>query len=277
MILPFSKRKRIVPIKKELQTDSIDVDLRNAIWNVVIRNYVGYIYGDMEYAGVPEYIRKLWDLHFKLVIDQMPNVDRLIHEDIKKKYYKMSYYQVYDFLEFIAFHLPDRANINKYVYDLNQAFEREFCGYRMVDGLITEMTSESEIKAIEEAAQTNLSSVNEHIKRAHAHLSNRENPDYRNSIKESISAVEAICQKITANKNATLGDALKLIRDKQQIELPPPLRDAFNKLYGYTNSNDGIRHALFDKSTITFDEAKFMLVSCSAFVNYLICKNKSTE
>jgi hypothetical protein len=44
------------------------------------------------------------------------------------------------------------------------------------------------------------------------------------------------------------------------------------KLYGYTSDDSGIRHAILDQPTVGFDEAKFMIVSCSAFVNYLIAK-----
>ena len=53
--------------------------------------------------------------------------------------------------------------------------------------------------------------------------------------------------------------------------LKGPLKVAFEKLYSYTNDKGGVRHAdgLF-VSEVSFEEAKFMLVSCSAFVNYLI-------
>ena len=48
---------------------------------------------------------------------------------------------------------------------------------------------------------------------------------------------------------------------------------AFDKLYAYTNQPDvGIRHALMDSSGTYVpkaEEALFMLVSCSAFINYL--------
>jgi len=46
----------------------------------------------------------------------------------------------------------------------------------------------------------------------------------------------------------------------------------FSSLYGYTSEADGIRHALLEEPHVGFDEAKYMLVSCSAFVNYLIAK-----
>ena len=49
------------------------------------------------------------------------------------------------------------------------------------------------------------------------------------------------------------------------------MKAAFEKLYGYTSDASGVRHAgKLGGPDSTFEEAKFMLVSCSAFVNYLI-------
>jgi len=47
------------------------------------------------------------------------------------------------------------------------------------------------------------------------------------------------------------------------------LKQAFEKLYGYSSDADGIRHALMGDSNVDFEEAKYMLVTCCAFVNYL--------
>lgn len=52
----------------------------------------------------------------------------------------------------------------------------------------------------------------------------------------------------------------------------PALKGSFEKLYGYTSDAEGIRHALLDEPNLDFEDAKFMLVSCSAFVNYLKAK-----
>jgi hypothetical protein len=51
------------------------------------------------------------------------------------------------------------------------------------------------------------------------------------------------------------------------ILLVPSLKRAFDKLYGYTSDADGIRHALLEEDSVTFEQAKFMLVVCSAFTN----------
>jgi hypothetical protein len=103
------------------------------------------------------------------------------------------------------------------------------------------------------------------LKQAVTLLSRKPTPDYRNSIKESISAVEAICAAVTGDPKATLGQALKII--DSQAPLHGALRSAFEKLYGYTSDADGIRHALLEDTTLEQEDAVFMLVACSAFVS----------
>lgn len=155
--------------------------------------------------------------------------------------------------------------------DINAIFERECIAYRFVNGIIIQNTNNIEIAAIEEASTTEFDGCNEHIKKATAYLYDRENPDYKNSIKESISAVEAICCIITNTKNATLGQTLRILEEKQQLN--GQLKAAFEKLYAYTNNAGGIRHANpIVPSEVSFAEAKFILISCCAFVNYLIEK-----
>ena len=74
---------------------------------------------------------------------------------------------------------------------------------------------------------------------------------------------------IIVGKSTRLGDALKLL-EKKGISIHPQLVVAFEKLYSYTNGASGIRHAgQLGGEDSTFEEAKFMLVSCCAFVNYL--------
>lgn len=59
------------------------------------------------------------------------------------------------------------------------------------------------------------------------------------------------------------------------VKIHQQIKNAFEKLYHFTNDKQtGIRHALIEEAyNPDFDEAKFMLVTCSAFINYL--KSKS--
>ena len=58
----------------------------------------------------------------------------------------------------------------------------------------------------------------------------------------------------------------------KKTELHGTLKSAFKQLYGYTSDEDGIRHAILEDKKVGFDEAKYMIVACSAFVNFLISK-----
>ncbi len=158
---------------------------------------------------------------------------------------------------------------DKLVDRINWEFKRLNFAYRIVDDLIVEITSEEEIASIQQALDISQNSVKTHLHTALVHLSTKPVGDYRNSIKESISAVEAITREITGENNINFK---KL--EEAGVFVPIVLRDSFLKLYGYTNDKTtGIRHALMeDTNAPTADEAIFMLVSCSAFINYLTKK-----
>lgn len=87
-----------------------------------------------------------------------------------------------------------------------------------------------------------LKPVATHLEQALNLLADRKLLDYKNSIKESISAVEAICQLIASKDKVTLGQALGEIEKKVRIH--SALKKAFSNLYGYTSDAEGIRHAL---------------------------------
>jgi hypothetical protein len=146
--------------------------------------------------------------------------------------------------------------------------------YRFVNGVISPIINAQEIAEIGEAINnepfTAYKLVNMHLKNALEKFSDRTKPDYRNSIKESISAVEALVKILTNEEASTLGYALKAL--KSQINIHTALEQGFTKIYGYTSDADGIRHALTQESNCSFEDAKYMLVSCSAFINYLIAK-----
>ena len=162
-----------------------------------------------------------------------------------------------------------------FVEQLNSEFERLSFAYRVVGTEIVEITSKEELTAIESSMHDSPTNIRTHLNKALELYAQRPVGDYRNSIKESISAVEAYCREITGEN--TLGKALDKLKVKGLV-IPPVLKSAFEKLYAYTNQPDtGIRHALMDDEgtyTPASEEALFMLVSCSSFINYLNKKLK---
>jgi len=216
----------------------------------------------------------LWDRYFKEPVDSIPKQGDVLYVYMKKYLQTCKWFAVYDLLEFTVQNYPFSQPIDEYfVTELNEILKQEASGYRLIEGTVTPITDESEIQEIELAlAAETEDPVRIHLQRALELLADREVPDYRNSIKESISAVEALCTLVVGNASASLGKALDKLAKNGSLVLHPALCGAFDKLYGYTSDADGIRHALLEEVTLDFDDAKFMLVACSAFVNYIRAK-----
>jgi hypothetical protein len=272
----FSQRQGLKPTRLDMQTKDIDADLRNKIWNALHIYYWEGVNSDslrspsnLEQNG---YLKGLWHSYFKRPLDTLPTGWSSAYQIVRKHFFNCEWYEVYDFIEFTARTHPYKSASQNFRTGCNRVLEQELSGYRFVVDLIAPITDDGAIAAIEQAQESagNLHSVVIHLRQALSLFSDRKQPDYRNSIKESVSAVEAICRLVVQNSKATLGEALKVLGPK--VPLHPALSGAFEKLYGYTSDANGIRHALLNESNLEQEDALFMLVSCSAFINYLTAK-----
>jgi len=265
----FSERKGLKPVSEIIQIDSMNEALRNPLWNaldVALWSTDDFIHRQYGQPHIEPLSRSLWFRYFKKPIDSRPDRGHKILAVIRVYFFSCQWNEAYDFLEFIV---SERERFNPRLAEfLNMILERELSGYRFVAGHLTDVTSHEELTAIEEAARdSRFSGVSAHIHRALELYADRENPDYRNSIKESISAVESMARLVSGSDKATLGDALKAIEKSGQLH--PALKEGFLKLYGYTSDEQGIRHAMLDEPNLTAADARYFLVSCSSFVNYL--------
>ncbi len=272
--MKFSQKKGIVPVKSKVQIDSMDDDLRNTLWNLISVYYLsdtssGYI---SDADNIDLLFKKIWIDYFKKPIDILDTNYFNNRQAIRKYFLNCFWWEVYDFIEFIAHNYPENTMNEEFMNTCNEMLKRELSGYRFVGGVITQLTSEEEILEIEEALKVPISQVQTHLNRALELFADRKNPDYRNSIKEAISAVEALCIRITENRSTTLGKALNRFERDRTVGLHPDLKEGFSKLYSYTSEADGIRHSLMDQANLDIEDAKFMLASCSAFINYLVSK-----
>lgn len=274
----FSERYGYKKASDVIIREQITPEIQNAICSCFDRlekafEKSGYPYPKQSKYSLFEYT---WTQYFNERLSEFS-----YHEDIIANYIEspgIEWYEVLDIIEFSIKwmhdndmkHIPYGKASNLFCQLINYEFERLNFAYRIVNCEIVEITSEQEINTIENAIESSPRNVKMHLNSALEKLAQRPNGDYRNSIKESISAVEAFCREKTGE--STLGKSLSKL-EKMNIIIPQSLKSAFDKLYEYTNhANTGIRHALMDdegKYTPTADEALFMLVSCSAFVNYL--------
>lgn len=280
----FSDRNGIDPINTNIQLDDFDVRTRNRLINLVNSLYNNVFSGD----GFPSerkegFLRFLFDNVYAIQIKFNPfNIEKETFSLINETILNDKVDAVLTLIEAIAQYMDDYLTHSlgqRYVNEIgctkiykffNDLFECEYVGYRFIGDTISPISNELEVEEIRTALKNPFEAVREHVSKANYFLSNRKNPDYENSIKESISAVEAVCQELMETKKTTLGKMLKHIEDCG-VNIHFAMKEAFGKLYGYTSDANGIRHAGdIGGPSSTFEEAKFMLVSCSAFINYLI-------
>lgn len=269
----FSQRYGYAPLEKAFQRESIDEELRTNLWNVLkVTIWDRYNHNNYQLQEASQRIdmmlRRLWFHFFNNDLDALPEAfysqyKTGAYDYLKEFFLTCEWFAVYDLIEEISL---DQSNLlsDETREWINKVLEEQNSAYRFVGMEIAEITDEQEISAIEDGLQHPEKSVRIHLEAALRMLSDKQAPDFRNSVKESISAVEAACRLVSGNASATLSDALKKIGN-----LHPALSKAFSQLYGYTSDASGVRHSLTDESVITYADAKFMLVACSAFVSYL--------
>ncbi len=269
----FSERYGHKPVRELVQIDSVNTELRNVLWSAlklhvwdnVVRGHYGSVFSynpDIEQLCI-----RLWLDYYKLPLDTLGDWPD-VHKNLRKYFFECRWFEVYDFIEFVSANYP-YGNPDSFVEVCNFYLKRECAAYRFVGGVIAQITEEEEVVEIELALKREKGPVRTHLHRALELLSSREAPDYRNSIKESISAIESLAGSVLGQKG-TLGDLIKKL--KAEIGLHPALQSAFSNLYGYTSDEDGVRHAIMESKDIGFDDAKLFLVVCSAFVNFVTAK-----
>ena len=190
------------------------------------------------------------------------------------------YHDALSFVEFIMRHAKCPKKLHN---DIRAAFEHVPMAYfvRNVNGLLTVIpqfsgeSGEAIQQAIESIEQAEMEGATAHLSEAVKHINEQQ---YADSISDSILAVESVARTIDPEAKNTLGPALKSLK-KAGVINHPALIEAFSKLYGYTNDEQGIRHALLnnDSPDVGLDEAMFMFGACASFAAYLVNKHRQME
>ena len=271
----FSERKGIKHFSDIVQVNSLNERTRNKVYSVISEIF-DELYVDYDGNLKDEFVEYLYKELFSKTERDIPMWGNdYYYEEVFNTIYTIiiqyDYTDIFTFIEGIIkfLDIADKATYNRYNYKntyikaISNVFKKENVNYRIIDGKVTDIIDEKQINSIEETLNNPYKVVSEHYSKAIEQLYSVK--DYANSIKESISTVEGMCQIINGSKE-TLGKALNNLK----IEIHPALKSAYSNIYGYTSDDNGTRHANgIGEKNATFEEAKYMLVSCSAFVNYL--------
>jgi len=250
----------------DLQVDSMTADLKREIWDYLlylfdqrVRHFTDNIL-EVHYIGICSNV-------FKLNLDsdttQIPYYQNRL-EAVRNWYFELnrSHYDIYALLDFIA-GSPKIEDEHKQA--LNKLLEYHNAGFRVVNDGIERVTDKIEVDELNEAFKSEHleDEVKAHLKSALKKL-RKPHTDYRNSIKESISAVES---KVKSGKNAKSKYGVAV----NNLDIPESLKQVLHKLYGFASNEGGIRHGkkIGDMYNPSFAEAKLILAICTSIVNYL--------
>ena len=187
------------------------------------------------------------------------------------------WYQKLDLVEFVIRKTEDHQH-SQFIKELNEQFAALGFAYRIMQGCVVDIVSGEELQTVESAMIHSSDAVKTHLEKALQLHTKRPKGEYADSIKESISAVEAHLRQLTG-KN-TLGEALKAL-EARSTKLHPRLKSAITQLYAYTNQPDtGIRQSLMETTSDyipTGADSLYMMIVCSAFINYIKARDCKTS
>ena len=272
--MKFSDRYGYTKPREALQLEAMDIPLRNALWNLIVISFDLQPQEPNIFRNDPlpnlsgTFYAPLWVSFMKEPVDAVAREHPHTNfRTFREWFYKVEWFQVYNLIEFLV--TVNRGGSRLRV-GVNAVLKEEGAAYTMISDLIVPVSSEAEVKTLEAAVSPVApESVARHIADGLRLVAERKRSDYRNVVKEAISAVEAASIVVSGKKKADLGDALAHI--ERTYGLHPALRQAFEKMYGYASDAQGIRHNLEDGDrAIDRSTAVFLLVTCASFANYLL-------
>lgn len=269
--IPFSQRNNYIQqnvfvIKEDLPENVLN-SIHNAFTELWVKYNISYTVFDEMKAHFGRYY-----LDLRIQNNQHKKINPCDYIDSEN----LDWFIKIDVIEWMFKYLYDNLTeeeiykLDKCISSLNKEFDRHNYGYRIIKGLFIETTSCEELQSIEYTLSIADNNIVTHLQQAISSISpSNQKPDYRNSIKESISAVGSFLRKQFGGN--TMGNALNNMERKHPNFLHKFIIRAIENLYTYTNQEEtGIRHELLSQACIPdHSDAMFMIVQASSIINYI--------
>lgn len=279
--LTFSKRYGYEPLPEPMRLEELSSDLRRQIWNLVRAHLLKgrtFVHGLTFFKENEErFIERVLGKFEKRLESKISTR----YEDVMKKFESIltteQFNKVLDLIEIIFDELENSYVLAERVRNLFNEHSAAYWldtserPYRFAPSASKEQ-GEAITQAIKTIREGGMDGAATHLRQAVEHINAGQ---YADSIADSIHAVESVARTIDPKASRTLGPALKSL-EKSGVLKHPALRGAFEKLYGYTSDEQGIRHALLDKDAadVGLNEAMFMFGACASFAAYLTEKHR---
>lgn len=272
--LTFSQRHGYEPLPEPMRLEFLSDDIRRELCNIVYE--LLFVEDSILKCDKIRFFVRVLGRFFKQTEDEMRTSPVDIYEILKRHLPNDTFNCALDLIELIV---NDTGAGRTLVEKIQLLFEQHSAAYYldlsqqpyMFHPRCSKEQGIATIKAINTIQENGKVASANHLRQAAVHINAQQ---YGDAIVDSIHAVESVARSID-KKASSLGQALKNL-EKQGLKLHPALREGFEKLYGYTSDEQGIRHAQIDKDSpeVGLDEAMFMFGACASFAAFLVSKHK---
>ena len=281
--ISFSQKYGYEEIPRPLNLEELPKEARTRIWNLFY-DRLGKTTrsGDVfeTYIGPPwdEIFHTIHTTFYSLPLDEWDPDFEHFRKKLRERILSESipFNKVFDLIQCVMRHpLCPR----KFITRMRNVFSESRLAYTLDFGppptivpAVTAQEGAAIVESLQSLRKGGLDASVIHLGRASTYINEGK---WADSVRESIHAVESVARQLDPNAAKTLGPALNSIN--RQRKLHPAFQQAFERLYGYTNDEQGIRHPLLDQADaeVGQDEAVFMLGACASFASYLLRKHET--
>lgn len=168
-----------------------------------------------------------------------------------------------------------RSEVQEYIAkELQNIFLEEHLAFEFSGGKVRRRGRRNTVDQISRAelvlGDPRLSRALMHFNKALRYFRNVSQPDYENSVKEAVCAVEAAGRALFQSGGSTLGDVVKSITGSESGQVPKTIAKTFDGLYGYRNSGEGVGHGGSSGGRVTKELAEYSLALASSQIVLLV-------
>lgn len=249
--------------------------------NFIIKNLVnlGYIktgYGDFVYQYINEEIHRL-----------ARDLNAYQNDELTSVIYNLSWDKVFQLMERIFSNLliakesysmdePDiPIEIVKEYYkkEINNLLLEENIDFYFDNGIFLRKgylkTQQSIRNTMVVLSDPLLLDAKKHYLKSLKYFRSIENPDYENTIKESVCSLESALLALGVKGiEKNFENALRAISGNQDRKIPAPIVESIIKIFGYRNCGNGVAHGNSAGVKVSEKEAELMLSLCGDYVTY---------
>ena len=276
--LTFSQAEGLEKLPGPLKLGNVPHEFRVQVWSgiyagmqdAVSYNMPSYPRFSQPWQGI---VLMWWMFYFKRPLDEVPH-EEFVMQQIKGVIMQSPYNKVFDLLTALVRYKECPQGMPEFINRELRANQMAY--YLDTNGPPTfvPQSSPQEGEAVRAAmsvlVESDMVGARAHLLKAAEEINGEK---FADAVRESIHAVESVAKVISGQAHRTLGPAIKELQERQLLT-HGALAEGFIKLYGYTNDEKGIRHALQeeDKANVGQEEAVFMFGACASFCGYLCRK-----